>query len=335
MTTVKKALLIRLDKIGDLICTLPADQLSVFHTTEAEGPYAVHWMISKGLDFVPRNALPIRQRTSWNKKFRFFSFIRYLKFLREEKFDLAISFQAPWWVSFGLWLACVPVRAGVKSQWHSFLFLNKALRQRRSLAEKHEAEYNFDLVEFAIGKSTGDTLPILKMKAPQVWKRPEAIKNYFVLHPGMAGSAKNWPQEKYIQAVEKLFEATEHSCVLTGQHMDEPYLSQIKSKFADHPRFYNLQNQISSEELLDVLCFSEFVLAPSTGVLHLAAALGKKSLGIYSPLTVQHPRRWAARGPEVHIFCPPESSANDPDCMNLIKVEDVVSAAISTPASST
>lgn len=38
------------------------------------------------------------------------------------------------------------------SQWHSYIFLNHGLRQSRTLAEKHEADYNFELMQFALEK---------------------------------------------------------------------------------------------------------------------------------------------------------------------------------------
>lgn len=323
-----KALFIRLDKIGDLICTLPADELLEFKNIK------VHWMISRGLDFIPRNSEPVRSFSTWPRKIQLFQFISFLKFLRQEKFDLAISFQAPWWVSLGLWLTRVPLRSGVKSQWHSYLFLNRGLRQKRSLAVQHESEYNFELARYAAShliKNAEATLnkPILRLNSPGLWKKPEFLQDYFVIHPGMAGSAKNWPQKNYVSCIESLFTQTNLVCVLTGTAADEAYLSEIKTHFHNHPRFFNFQNQISSEELLDVLNQSHFVLAPSTGVVHMAASLGKQTFGIYSPLRVQHPRRWGARGERVQIFMPPENMAIDDQMMTFITPAEVSRAILS------
>ncbi len=345
-----KALLVRLDKIGDLICTLPADELL------PKEQFQTQWMISHGLDFVPVQSVPFRSFTVWKKKSTLSQFWSFLRFLRQEKFDLAISFQAPWWVSFGLWWSKVPLRVGVKSQWHSFLFLNHGLRQKRSLAVQHEAEYNFDLVKKALSlfpnqlsshsrdSSVSDSsridsataaknptkynqlFPILKLKAPLVWKRPHDLPAFFVVHPGMAGSAKNWSQKSYIACIEVLLENSNLTCVITGTKADEPYLSDIKTHFATHPRIRILQNQVSARELLDVLAQAEFVFAPSTGVLHLSAALGQKTFGLYSPRRVQHPRRWAARGPHVEIFCPPDSSAENEHCMELMEPASIAHA---------
>ena len=328
-----KALLIRLDKIGDLISTVPCDEILP--------PQIVgHWMISKGLGEVLQAATPKRQWTEFNKKYSFKQLVLFIQFLRQNHFDFAVSFQAPWWVSFGLWFAGVPLRFGTQSQWHHFLFLNHGLRQKRSKALQHEAEYNGDLIDHALHRlglaEARHPVPSLKLLAPGVWKKPVQLTKYFVVHPGMAGSARNWPQSKYIQTIELLLKDENLHGILTGTSLDEPYLTDIKSHFVNHPRFHVYQNKLKMSELLDCIKQAEFVLAPSTGVLHLSASLGQKTLGIYSPILVQHPTRWAPRGNHVSLFvpevkCPAQhkclgEQCPEYDCMLKITPEQVIAA---------
>jgi heptosyltransferase I len=326
-----KGLFIRLDKIGDLVSTIPCDEVL---------PKGVEctWMISKGLGTILDFSDPKRSWVEYDKYFSFSQFYFFLSFLKKNKFDFAISFQASWWVNCAMWLARVPCRFGVLSHWHHFLFLSDGLRQRRSRAIQHEADYNFDLVLGAgdrIKMSFADSsTPVLKLLAPKVWTKPSQFQKYFIVHPGMAGSARNWPQEKYIQLIERLLTTTDLHCVLTGTQADEDYLKDIKRYFGNQQRFHLLQNQLNMKELLDCLDQSEFVIAPSTGVLHLAASLSKKTIGIYSPILVQHPTRWKARGQDVTTLVPPVKcpakrkclmhACADYDCMNLISIDDVV-----------
>jgi heptosyltransferase I len=299
---MKKLLLIRLDKIGDLVCTLCVDQIPTLAN------YETHWIISKGLGFIPDHARPQRNYTEFvkdrdqdprNRE-------KFLQFLKEHKPDIAVSFQAPWWVNFMLWKAGVSVRAGVHSQWHSFLFLNKGLRQKRSLAVKHEADYNRELLEFALDLPTTLPTPILKMKAKEnhelLVKFSLQEKSYAVVHPGMAGSALNWPIKRYIEFIEKKIETKK--VVLNGTLADEKWLTDLKNHFDKDPRVISLQGKLNNEEMLTILEKAEMVLAPSTGIAHLAASLGTKVVAIYSPVKVQHPRRWAARGDQVKILVP-------------------------------
>lgn len=321
----KKVLLIRLDKIGDLISTMCVDQVSFLKDCDAQ------WVISKGLSFVPENADPQRNFLELSKEDWRTSLIVLRRFLRDFKPDVAVSFQAPWWVSYALWAENIPVRAGVKSQWHSFIFLNKGLRQKRSRALQHEADYNLDLLlhAFSINESIlQEKAPILKLIAPHNPALLEKFKlspnNYVVVHPGMAGSALNWPIAHYVSFIEEASKSLQ--VVLTGTPADEPWLKEIKENFKDHPRVLNLQNQLKPTELFTVLKNSKAVIVPSTGVAHMAASLGATVLGIYSPVRVQHPRRWAARGEHVHIFVPQNQDPDnvDPRCMDKIEPQDLL-----------
>ncbi len=329
---MKKVVLIRLDKIGDLISTLAVDQAPFL--TEADGPCEVRWVVAKGLGFVPANSDPQRKFIELDKSEAWGSFLKLLKFLRFESPDVAVSFQAPWWVSLALLLSGVPTRAGVQSQWHSFLFLNKTLRQKRSEARQHEADYNADLLAHAFGQKSYPS-PVLHLKSPIHLDLStfSLEKNKFIIvHPGMAGSALNWPVNKYVDLISFLIK--DQKVVLTGTAGDEKWLSEIKKTFAGNPQVVNLQSRLSSEELMSLISQAKAVVCPSTGVAHIAASLGTPVVGLYSPIGVQHPRRWAARGDHVEILVPdldcPErfhcqgEACRNFFCMDKISVQSVL-----------
>lgn len=317
-----KLLFIRLDKIGDLVCTLPCDEHPELAQTEK------FWIIQKGNEFILENSLPERKFLSLDKSNPKESQEKLSTFLKENQFDAAFSFQSPWWVNWALFKAKIPHRFGVLSQWHSFLFLNQGLRQKRSQAEKHEADYNFEIVTMGLNKLLGNNIesltaaktPVLRMQAPEnssllsKWNLTPSF--YFVVHPGMAGSALNWQQKQYIEFIQSYLQKfSDKDIVITGTPMDEEYLKDIKAYFSENKKVKVLQNQINTRELLTVLKNSCGILAPSTGVLHLAASMGVPCYGIYSPIKVQHPKRWSVRGEKINIFLPDSVSQNQKtDC---------------------
>ena len=297
----QKIILIRLDKIGDLICSLPVDQIV------DENKFDVTWIIQKGMGQIVDLGVKKRKYFELDKNDSISAARVLAKILSEIKPDIAISFQVPWWVNFELFKARIPLRSGVRSQWHSFLFLNQGLRQKRSLAIKHEFEYNLDLVRSTLQLPPSDQFLYFEIQKPdglmtlnRFGLRPQA---YFVVHPGMMGSALNWKPSQYIEFIRRHL-LTHEKAVLTGTASDENYWIDIKNEFAGNPNVINLQSQLNFKELIEVLSFSEFVLVPSTGVAHLAASVGAKVLGIYSPIRVHHPRRWAPRGPRAQVFLP-------------------------------
>lgn len=311
----KNVVLIRLDKIGDLICSLPVDQ--VIDTNE----YNVTWIVQKGMGQVVDLGTRKRKYYELDKNDPKSSARQLAKILKEINPDVAISFQAPWWVNFELFKARIPVRSGVRSQWHSFVFLNQGLRQKRSQATQHELQYNLDLVLQTLSLKPTREFLFFEIAKPAELNILEKYslqpESYIVVHPGMMGSALNWKQSQYIDYIHQQL-LRQKKIVITGTPSDEPYLTEIKSKYANHPQVLILQSKLNMKELIQVLAHAEFVVAPSTGVAHLAASVGARVLAIFSPIRVHHPRRWAPRGPRVEIFLPKEDLANDPNCMDTI-----------------
>ncbi len=316
---------IRLDKIGDLALSLEVDQ----HPALAG---KVFWLISAGLGVIPSHGIPPRnflELSSHPSDWRS-SYGKLVQLLREKKPKAVVIFQAPWWVSLACWRAKVPKRVGRLSQWHSFLFLNHGIRQARSLSEKHEAQYNLDLVLNGLlddlsfhqddFPSSQKPLPLrLKVDTDHQWLGSLSLKwgEYVVIHPGMFGSALNWPSTRYNELIGDLKQ--DQPVVVTGTTMDEPFLRDIKEKWGKDPRVLILQNKVDLFRLLHLLSGAKWVLAPSTGVLHLAAALGKKTVGIYSPILAHHPRRWGPLGPRSsyllpNVICPAKTECLGEKC---------------------
>lgn len=314
--------LFRTDKIGDTVLSLPLD-------AALQGE-AFTWFLDSSTQFLAQHSIPERNSQPLPK---FWDLIRQA---RADKPKAAVVLHSKWWVSLALWLGGVPVRAGRLSQWHSFLFFNAGIRQQRSLSEKHETDYGFELIRAAFPKVLPNfQIPALKLKQPQrtqVFEKWNLSPNsYYVIHAGMAGSARNWPEKNYVSLIQQLIEG--QTVVLTGTSADAPYLTLLESEFKNHPRVRWTVGALSMNDLLAILARSKGVLAPSTGVLHLAASLGAPALGIYSPVRVQHPRRWGPRGGKAAyvvpaVQCPAVHSCLKEkcplwDCMETLSVEQI------------
>jgi len=330
MIQSQKVLLIRLDKIGDLICTLPVDQIlddQYFETT---------WVVQKGLGQIldlgerKRNYIELDKNNPKKAQKQF------ANFLKKNNFQIAVSFQCPWWINWELFKAGIKKRIGTLSQWHSFLFLNAGLRQKRSKAIKHEFDYNLDLIAQITGPISSDISKkiFFKFKKPnssEILQRYNLPLQYTVVHPGMMGSALNWAQEQYIQYMNQQLQLKK-TIVITGTQSDEPYLNRIRNYFTEEKNVIWLQSKLNFKELIEVIYYSEKVIAPSTGVAHIAASLDKPVYGIYSPIQVHHPQRWAPRGNNVSVFmplnfCPAQfkclgSSCQFFNCMDKVVIPD-------------
>lgn len=325
-----KIIFIRADKIGDLICSLPVDQDPYF------SDHQTSWVIAKGLKFITDFSVPKRKALEINLSEKWNSFWSLYSHLRSEKPDMTMIFHGPWWVSLATWLARVPTRAGKVSQWHSFLFLNKGIRQSRSESSQHEADYNFALAKETFHLPAENKTPVLKIHAPVNERIFDYFnlepQKYFVVHPGMAGSALNWPEKFYSDTIASLVE--NYPVAITGTPADDKWLEGIKRHWQNHDQVRWLQGKLTAVELLSILTHSRGVVVPSTGVAHIAAACGVRVVGIYSPIQVQSKTRWAPRGENAVALAPdvecPEKFVCAREkcphylCLNQILVEDVL-----------
>jgi ADP-heptose:LPS heptosyltransferase len=156
-------------------------------------------------------------------------------------------------------------------------------------------------------------------------------QGFAVVHPGMFGSALNWPSEHYQNLLQEL--TAKIPVVITGTADDERFLTSLR-ECSTHPQIRWAVGKLTLTELLSILGSAQFVIAPSTGVLHLAASLGTACVGIYSPVRVHHPRRWGPRGPNARfvlpdVECPATLQCLGPvcvhyNCMTKISVTQVL-----------
>ena len=325
--------LVRMDKIGDLVVSLPVDEHPVFAAQR------VHWLITKGLGFVAEQAQPKRSAHEFKRGFSPGEFFRLVRWLNTNRPQTIVLLHCPWWVSMAAWFAGVPERIGRLSQWHSFLFLSLGVRQKRSGSDQHESDYNFDLAEWGfnrMGVRRSGNLQLLKntylrLVAPNpiatLQQRGLKARGYRIVHPGMGGSALNWPVDMFRELILRL--AGEMPVVITGTKADRKYLEGLKD-LKGTGNVHWLVEQLRPAELLDLLSQARSVTGPSTGVLHLAASLGTPTVGIYSPRKVEHPRRWGPKGLQVTYLLPPvaEGDLFKPDVMRGISVENVYVAAV-------
>ncbi|MCB0420676.1 MAG: glycosyltransferase family 9 protein [Bdellovibrionales bacterium] len=256
-------------------------------------------------------------------------FFAFLKLLRQRKIEQAVVFHAPWWIGFALWLARVPRRVGRYSQWHSFLFFNFGVRQKRSLSQAHESEYNMELIHLLIDEPYEMITPLSlrHTEAESVLKKFQLSNiKYCLVHPGMNGSALNWPTESYQLLVETLL-LNQH-VVITGTKTDAPYIQPLYEKLENHSSVTWLHEKLSGDELIAILQKAEVVVAPSTGVAHLSASLGTPTIGIYSNVIAESAKRWGPIGAKVMVFEPKSdpTTEKNPEVMKEIEVAEVLNA---------
>jgi ADP-heptose:LPS heptosyltransferase len=233
----------------------------------------------------------------------------------------------------------VPLKIGPLSKPRTWFLFNHPVRQGRSRSHLHEADFNGLLLR-ELGVS-------YQPRPPRVFLPPEDGKDdralaarlfqgkdalpLIVVHPGMGGSAGNWPAARYRELIDDLLQKGNTTVVVTGTAADRAYMGTIPD--LRHSRLVNMVEKLDLTEFGLLLRRASVFVGPSTGPMHLATALDTPVVTLFSPVQVQHPRRWGPYHARGTTFLPPVEcpekfrcrGSRCPyfDCLDGIAVEDV------------
>jgi ADP-heptose:LPS heptosyltransferase len=241
--------------------------------------------------------------------------------------------------AFAAALAGIPLRVGTAFRWYSFLY-NHRVKVHRSRCDRHEADYNLDLVR-ALGVVPGESsilFPLTKGErsfAKTYLRKKGIIGSYLVLHPGHKGSALNWKPERYGEFLGGLLRKKRKVLVTGGP--DEADLLRKVAGVAGKDRGKGLAfaaGELDLRSLAAVLEGARCLVSGSTGVMHLAAAVGTPTISLFCPIPATTPVRWGPWGNRHTVLMP--QGLDCPDCrvgacrrhdpMDAILVGDVLKA---------
>lgn len=114
-------------------------------------------------------------------------------------------------------------------------------------------------------------------------QRTLGTASYWILHPWAADSYKTWPQSQARSFLEAaLVRWPEHRIVLTGSGRERE-TAQALATGTDASRVIVAAGEFDIAGTAALLATAKAVVAPDTGILHLAAALDVPVVGLYSP----------------------------------------------------
>lgn len=233
----------------------------------------------------------------------------------------------------------IPYRVGSNQRLYHWKYCNKLVYLARRNSFLHEAQLNLKLLRpFGVYKkmSLKELIPHLRFK--QKLPLPEHLQalldpNKFnlIIHPGSHGHGREWPSGHFVALIKQL-PADQFSVFMTGGAKEE---ERFKTAILDQcPQIHNLMGKLSLDELIGFIQHSNGLIASGTGPLHLAAALGIPTLGLFPPRKGINPRRWSPLGTQgeylVHQRDFLQSCLGCRDslgcaCMAKIRVEQVMS----------
>jgi ADP-heptose:LPS heptosyltransferase len=317
----RRIAVIRTDRIGDLVLTLP-----MFGVLRRQVPRAELHLVCReyaapaaaGVDTVDQVHLVDREPGG----------LRAL--LVERQFDAAFLPRGRPAEAWDAVRAGVSLRVGSGYRWYSFLY-NHRVYDHRSQARFHEAEYNTRLVASVLGEPVEtllqrpslDRAAVARVGAVLTDLRVPDGARILVLHPGTGGSTREWPARCFGEMATRLLEGGRVDIALvTGTGGETGACRAVVEECA---AARSLCGALSLPEMMALVARASLLVANSTGVLHLAAALGTPVVGLY-PATPRSlsPQRWRPWTDRAVVLTPPPEWGED---MGRIPVAGCVEAA--------
>ena len=323
-----KILIVRNDKLGDFILSLPS-----FALIKACLPN------STIIALVPEYTSELALNSEWIDEViidkplsnPLLDIAKLRNEISNHKFDSVITIYSTTRVGLAAFLSRIKYRLAPATK-VAQIFYNHKLKQRRSRSEKPEFIYNLDLVKkFLVdhGITTPAAIhpPFITFRSSDTSQlRDEFCRQYNInlkdklvfVHAGSGGSANNLSLQQYATLINYLESDTGHTIILTAGPGEEQHANNLSQLLKNTTHIvYN-----STEGLLRFtqhIAFAYLFIAGSTGPLHIAGALNVPTAAFYTRRRSATPLRWQTLNtPDRRLaFTPPETA----DAMDMSQID--------------
>jgi len=334
---IRRLLVVRNDRLGDLVMTLPVFEaarkaLPEAHVAALVAPYAAPLLERN--PYLDEVMLDDASESGWALGRR----------LRRGRFDAAIVVNTNTRNSVAMWHARIPARVLWSHRPAGLLLATHHVKLHRSHPPVHEAEFALAFVRrLGMRAKMADLHPCLDPDPDARARAAERIAKelgerrdsgpLFAIAPTSKGSAYNWPLERYADLASRL--AAHGRVMVTGAAGDAGTLARMREGLAEEARGrVGVFTDLDLAEFIGALGEADVMTASSTGPMHIAGAVGTPVVALFSPNPVHSPAKWAPFGERNILLVPPVAEGDDLDAppergreyMERISVDEVVEA---------
>ena len=228
-------------------------------------------------------------------------------------------------------------RVGTSHRLFHWLHCNRLAHFSRVKSTLHEAQLNFALLR-PLGIRHIPTLeeipPLYQLTAPAYHGNPHLMPDllHIVIHPKSNGNGREWPIDHYTELARLLLRQWNVQIWITGSEAEGEWIAEHAPELLALPNVGNVCGKFKLDELSAFIQACDGLIASGTGPLHLSAALGQRTLGLFPPTRPIDPGRWGALGAKAQVLvkstgCNGCARTADCACMRSItpaEVADVV-----------
>ncbi|MCP4652684.1 MAG: glycosyltransferase family 9 protein [Candidatus Omnitrophica bacterium] len=332
MDTPKKILIIRTDRMGDVVLSTPVITNLRLAYPRAHIAFMCRPYTKDALDGNP-NLDEIIIYDKYGKQSSFLATVAFAIALNRKNFDWALILHPTNRAHFISFLAAIPMRIGWNKKL-SFL-LNKKILHTKQEGKKHESDYTLQVLkELGIPIKTKELhFPIKKALAARVERLLsecgiEKGDTFTVVHPSASCPSKRWPVEYFCQLTGRLFQ---YGKVVVIASKFEKIFAQ---KIIDSLGVIDFTGKLTIGELGALLKRASLFISNDSGPVHIAAALKTPVISIFGRNDAGlSPLRWKPLGENSYYLhkgsncnrCLAHNCSRDYYCLKSIKPDDVYS----------
>jgi len=345
---INRILLMRLERIGDLLMVLEAIADARAAWPSAQIDLAVgSWNLAlaqliPGISTVHVVDVPWLARDDAGESWT--TLVGKARAWRTERYDVVVNFEPDVRSNFLAWLTGAPRRYGYwTGGGRSFLTDASAY-----VPTSHVGVNARNLISQAarggavqVASTSAPYRPRLTLPAEAAAKAAaiigDAPRPLVGVHVSGGRESKQWHLDRFADVADRVARERGATLLLTGSESDRPLVQQVADRLR-HPRVLNLAGALDLVTLAAVVSRLDLLITGDTGPMHLASAMQTPLVALFGP---SDPRRYGPtsrrqRVLRVDLWCSPcgqvrlppaRCRGHVPECMDGIQVDRVVQAA--------
>ncbi len=292
---VKKILVVRNDRFGEFLLNIPALRALKETFVQPEITAVVAPNVKELAECIPYIDKVIQwgiQRHSLSERFGL------IRALKAKAIDMAIMLNPSKEFNMFTYVSGIPVRVGYDRKW-GFLLTHK-MQDIKYLGQKHEVEYNLDLVGL-VGAKTEDKSLTMMIEGNSVIDgllsdcdmRNDTI--LIALHPWTSDPIKQWPLEKFRELSARLLNNPAVKVIIVGGKEEQARSREL----FDSPdkRLIDTTGKTTLKQLAALLKKCRLLISGDSGPAHLACAAGTPVIVIFrNDIPAKSAKRWGPWG---------------------------------------
>ena len=276
-------LIVRTDKLGDFITTLPA--INVLKNYDNNNKIIVcvapiNKTLAMSCSFIDDVIIDNGQ-----------SVFQLANKFKNAKIDASITMFSNTRVAFAQFLAKIPKTIAPATKIAQIFYTNR-VKQKRSKVKMAEFEYNLELTK----ELFYDINPIYKKPLLSFEKVDNTYKNFICFHVGFGGSSDaNWSLDEYEILIQDVLDNKKNKVILTFGPDEKHLLEDMQKRFTKNEVvFYLSQNGLV--EFAKLLSTLRVFISTSTGTYHLASLVGTSTITFFADTLFASAKRWKSVG---------------------------------------